>query len=486
MNILPRRAALIAALLLPAIALLCSPPLSHASGPATVAASAPASKAAITNKGAGISFPNTIAFTAHIQTQDPIGRVTLEYGVQGLSCATVTAKAFPKFTDAKAQDVTWTWDMHKSGPLPTGAGIWYRWRVTDKSGAEKVSTTYNITWLDRSHNWQSKTQGNITLHWYNGTAQFAQSLLSSAVSSMATLGQTTGLSGKFPANLYIYANASDLKDALLYEPSWIGGAAFPAYNIVLIGISTAQLDWGKRAEAHELTHLLVGQFTFSCVSVVPTWLNEGIAVYGQGGPEADAVAMFNSAVSSNKLLPARTLDGGFSAEPGKADLSYSESYSLVNYLVKTYGKDKMRALFEALQGGLSTEAALRSVYGFGLQAFEDKWRASLGLAPTLSSAEELAPSPQPTVVPTYEPVSAAPLAPSTASTPSPAAGQGSATLAAMSSAESTATAAAHQGSVAGAEPPSNSSMALLAGGALGFAILLATGIIYFATQRRSN
>jgi hypothetical protein len=448
------------------------------------------SAATIVDQNAILDFPNTATFSAHIALDRPIKRVTLEYGVHGLECAEVTAKAFPHITDAKAQDVSWTWDMHKSGPLPTGADIWYRWRVTDQEGAESVSSDYTVSWLDHVHTWQGISQGNITLHWYEGSAQFAQALLSSAVSSMSTLGQSTGVTGNFPANLYIYASASDLKDALLYEPGWIGGVAFPEYNIVLIGISTAQLDWGKHAEAHELTHLLVGQYTFSCTSVVPTWLNEGIAVYGQGGPETDEQDIFDSAVAADKLLPVRALNGGFSAEPSKADLSYSESYSLVAYLIKTYGKDKMSALFDELRNGSSTDSALQTVYKFGLQTFEDQWRASLNLSPSISSSEELTPSPQPTAVPTYEPISAASLAGAAATsvaaqqTETSMRGTATATVTSISKPDALSSPTSNKEPTTG--PQADSNPAVMAGISAGILVLLITGVIYMVMRRRSS
>jgi hypothetical protein len=449
--------------------------------------------AAITNSSTVLDFPNTITFSAHIATEKPVERVTLEYGVHGLACADVTAKAFPHVTEADTQDVAWTWDMHKTGALPTGASVWYRWRVADQTGAETVSDTYTVAWLDRVHTWQSISEGDITLHWYEGDANFAQTVLSSAVDSMSTLGQTTGVAGDFPSDLYIYASGSDLKDALLYEPGWIGGVAFPEYNIVLIGISTDQLEWGEHAEAHELTHLLVGQFTFSCTSVVPTWLNEGIAVYGQGGPEPDEQEIFDSAVTADKLMPVRALNGGFSAEPGKADLSYSESYSLVAYLIKTYGKDKMLALFEGLRGGSSSEDALQSIYGFGVQGFEDKWRASIGLASRISSAEELTPSPQPTTIPTYEPISAESL--SATAPPSNAAQETETALGATASSTVTSTQVSEPSTLASPtadaaplakQPETGSNIALLASISVGVVILVITGFIYFVIHRRSN
>lgn len=34
----------------------------------------------------------------------------------------------------------------------------------------------------------------------------------------------------------VYPNLSDMREAILYEPSWTGGMAFPDYNIFIMGV----------------------------------------------------------------------------------------------------------------------------------------------------------------------------------------------------------------------------------------------------------
>jgi len=80
-------------------------------------------------------------------------------------------------------------------------------------------------------------------------------------------------------------------------------------------IPTDQLDWGKSTEAHELTHVLVGHLTFSCLGFIPTWLNEGLAMYGQGGVQPADQAQFDQAKSANQLPSLPSLNGEFSAKP---------------------------------------------------------------------------------------------------------------------------------------------------------------------------
>jgi hypothetical protein len=248
----------------------------------------------------------------------------------------------------------------------------------------------------------------LTLHWYDGSRDFAEDLVDTANAALKQLEQTTGVTPQAPIDLYIYANNDDMREAILYEPGWTGGQAFPDYNSVIIGISPGQAEWGRRTEAHELTHVLVGHLAFSCIGSVPTWLNEGIAVYGEGGPQPEAQQQLDAAIANDTLLSANVLSGQFSERRDAADLSYGQSYSLVTFLIKTYGRDKLLLLFGALRDGMTIEGSLQKVYGFGLDAMEQRWRAAIGAKARVGSAQAPTPTARPTPVPTYPPINAAP------------------------------------------------------------------------------
>jgi hypothetical protein len=223
-----------------------------------------------------------------------------------------------------------------------------------------------------------------------------------------------------PVDIYIYANSNDLQNAILFAPTWVGGQAFPENNIVIIGIPTDQLDWGMSTEAHELTHVLVGHLTFSCLGFIPTWLNEGLAMYGQGGVQPAEQAQFDQAKAANQLPSLRSLNGAFSAEATRATLSYTEAYSVVDFMIKTYGRDKMTTLLLDLKDGQTIDQALQAVYGFNTDGLENAWRSSIGAAPMAGSSQPT-PLSTPTIVPTFVPIGVAPVAAAVNSTPNPTA-----------------------------------------------------------------
>ncbi len=370
----------------------------------TVASAFASPTADVTENEIILNFPESATFRATITSDAEITSVVLEYGNEQQTCGEVIAKAFPQFTRGKTVDAKWTWEMRQSGSLPPGAQLWWRWRVTDANGVETISETYTATWLDDIHDWQSMNNGDyLSLHWYEGDQTFAIDLAKAAYSGLQFNETQSGLKAEAPIDIYIYAGTNDLKEAILYEPSWTGGQAFPDQDIVILGISPSDLDWGRDAIVHEVTHVLVGHLTFSCLGDVPTWLNEGLAVYSEGELDAISQQQLDDAIRNDTLLTIRSLSSGFSEVADKAYLSYSQSYSVTKFLVETYGQEKMTALLVGLRDGMTIDQALLQTYGFNIEGLEDAWRRGIGAQPRPIPAQ---PTVQPTrtFVPTIVPI----------------------------------------------------------------------------------
>jgi len=366
-----------------------------------------AHKANVTTDQVVFDFPNTATFSATLSSDSDITSVTLEYGNQQQTCGEVVAKAFPDFTSAKTIQVEWAWDMRQSGSLPPGASLWWHWVYTDSSGQIFVSETQNATWLDDIHDWQTLVGEDLRLHWYGNDKAFAQNMLNAGLEGLRRNKEQAGLGPDQPIDLYVYPNYEDMQDAILYEPSWTGGMAFPEYNIFIMGISASDSTWDQNTVIHELTHILVGHFTFSCIGTIPTWLNEGLSMYSEGGLDSSSQSHLDQAIRSDTLLTVRSLNGGFSELPDKANLSYSQSYSIVNFLIEKYGQEKITDLLIALRDAKPIDDALLEVYGFDTDGLEDAWRQFIGAPPRVISIQPTS-QPTPTFIPTYVPVSGIP------------------------------------------------------------------------------
>jgi hypothetical protein len=231
--------------------------------------------------------------------------------------------------------------MRQSGSLPPGAQLWWRWRVTDANGNETVTATRPPPgWMMTTIGRPSRTVTTCGFIIMKGNQAFITDLSKAAYDGLQFNETQSGLKAEAPIDIYIYASTDDLREAILYEPSWTGGQAFPDQDIVILRHLGIRPRLGADAIVHELTHVLVGHLTFSCLGDVPTWLNEGLAVYSEGGLDPSSKRQLDDAIRDDTLLTVSLDQRQFSEVADKAYLSYSQSYSITKFLIEPMDRKK--------------------------------------------------------------------------------------------------------------------------------------------------
>ena len=328
-----------------------------------------------------VDFPSQAVFTIEAESTIDIVDARLYYQVDRMNYADVVSEGWADFAPANRIEANWAWDMANAS-LPPGAEVTHWWVIEDDDGNRVETSPETMHFDDDRFTWRSLTSaagegGSITLYWYNGGDSFAQELMDTCEEGLAGLTQDVGTHPEKPIKIYVYQSTTDLRGAMVFSQEWTGGVAFIDFGIIAISISPSQLEWGKGALVHELTHLVVHQATFSPYGQLPLWLDEGLATNSEGELDSDLQASLNRAISEGTLISVRTLCSPFSAYTDKARLSYAESYSLVKYLLDNYGQDKMLDLLTTLKQGSTYDEALTEVYGFDIEGLDAGWRATL-------------------------------------------------------------------------------------------------------------
>ena len=332
---------------------------------------------------AEIYFPSALVFKIKAQSQSDITKLRLHYQVDKMNYAQVTSEAWPDFTPSPKVETEWTWDMRKAN-LPTGATVKYWWTIEDETGDRLITPHETICFDDLRYPWQRLTKGQLSLFWYKGDQSFAEELMAACQEALDRLYRDTGVYPEKSINMFIYASTQDLRSAMIFPQEWTGGVAFTEYGLIAIGVPPNELDWGKRALAHELGHMVTHQITFSPYGAnLPTWLDEGLAMHAEGKADPYLQSVLEKAISQQKLISVRSLSSPFSAIPEEAYISYAESRSLVEFLIQYYGKDKMLRLLDLLKEGNSCDEAMTEVYGFDQDGLDTLWQEYIN-SPTQS------------------------------------------------------------------------------------------------------
>lgn len=364
-----------------------------------------------------VDFPEAVEFMVALNGDAQIDTVTLNYGTNAVSCSPGGSRQPLDFDPDQSLELEWLWDLKRSGAVPPGAEIWWQWEIEDENSNLLTTERQSTSVIDDRHTWQTISNSNVTVRWYEGNRTFGQSVLTLAVDSLARLSREAGVTMPDQVQLWIYPSASAIREAVINTSEWAGGVAFPDYGTTLIGLSPGEDEWAAEVIPHELAHLVVGTLVQNCRgSRLPTWLSEGLAVFSSGGNSPAELVRLENSLSEDRLVPLHSLARGFSAYAGGADMAYVQSAEVVHYLIEAHGPEQMAALLDQIQNGQHIDEALAEVYGFDTDGLDADWRISRGFeARSLSAEDQARLEATPTLVPTLAlggiPVAATPTAP---------------------------------------------------------------------------
>jgi hypothetical protein len=330
------------------------------------------------------SFSEQIVFRLMAESSDEINEVTLIYKIGG---APVTNSAHPEFTPAKQVEAEYVWQLQR-GEIPPGSDIEYSWRIKDAAGNALETELITFTYMDDRFTWESLTKGKVVLYWYDADQAFGRELLSSAVESLARLEENVGVESEKPVKIIVYQSKADMQEALTSK-----GAIFEE-QIITLGVVVAPdtvLLHGTHPDvdvtiAHELTHVVVHLATDNPYAGIPAWLDEGLAMYNEGELRSSNRQALEKGIRENRLLSVRSLTA-LTGNPDEVNLFYGEVYSVVAFLLKTYGKEKMSELLKVFKEGSLPDDALMKVYGFDQDELDAQWRESIGAPPRQEETE---------------------------------------------------------------------------------------------------
>ena len=337
-----------------------------------------------------VRFSEGIRFDLQVSSANDLSDVVLYYRKvgEGLTVKVPLGVSIGQITFSHQ------WDL-EPGDVPVGARLEYEWYVADDSGNELRTPATMLEYRDDRFDWEMVSLGNIELSRYGSSEEEAQRLLGYADDSLGRLQGEMGVLLEEPVQIYVYDSKEDMAAALprsseAYDDRILTlGVVVDEATLLLLGPHPDV----EGTIAHELSHIVVGLATDNPYAELPRWLDEGLAMYSEGElPDGNRRAL-QAAIEQDRLISVRSLSG-YTGDPSQVNLFYGEVYSLIDYLLETYGKEKMTELLTAIREGLYQQEALERVYGFGLDELDARWRESLGLSPR-GTSDSPATQPQP-------------------------------------------------------------------------------------------
>lgn len=365
----------------------------------TVGGAAPAAaqvSPTVIDGGVQNNFPHGITFSVSARSDSPIERVRLRYKILPDGTAAIGQAEFTPSTS-----VSTTFELAGNDPpriyLPPGSVLEYFWEVTDADGDTANTETQTFFYDDVRFDWRTVEGDGVTVYFYSGSEELARQMMDTAVEAVRGVSALLNTQVPFPVKVWVYENRDDMRPALArrsetYEASVITAGVRVASDTVLV-LGNASFDTLRHEVAHVVT-AVAGEGPFGAL---PAWLDEGTAVWAQSDPGGFR-STIESAIRRGNVFSVRQITS-YQGDPAGVGLFYGQSWSLVSYLIDTYGQERFARLFAEIKDGKRADDALLAVYGFDQDGLDEEWRAVHGLPPRVTPAPE-PDSPAETAAPT--------------------------------------------------------------------------------------
>lgn len=157
---------------------------------------------------------------------------------------------------------------------------------------------------------------------------------------------------------------------------WAAGCAYPlqARIVILDPKFTENRHLNlSRLVKHEIAHVIFGLYVGENMKNVPRWFNEGVAMYISDDWGYQNYWTMLTGTLSNSLISLNDISSDFPEKANVAQLAYSQSYSIVAFMVKRYGIDAFRRCINLISKGFPFDEAFTNATGADLGWLEIKW-----------------------------------------------------------------------------------------------------------------
>jgi hypothetical protein len=320
-----------------------------------------------------VSFPDSITFDLELTSSVPVNEVTVYYKLVGQD---ITSYDYPELKQGITARATYT--LHTTGLdyVPPGVDIEYYYALRDGQGRVNETPHKSFTYEDPRFTWYKTRIGSLELLWHGGLQSEMAGLKPGLETALARMESLLQITPESPLRGVIYnsyqeaAAAFPHVSAALQQEQLFAGYAFPDKG-VFVGVGMQHY-----LIAHESAHLYTGLLLGPATSLLPTWVEEGLAVYMQS-PNQSYESLRAAVKGNGDLLPLKAME----TLPGKAEqirLFYAEAPVVVAYLIEKHGDERFRRFLLQFEKGATVDEALLRAYGFGVETLDKQWRGASG------------------------------------------------------------------------------------------------------------
>lgn len=226
--------------------------------------------------------------------------------------------------------------------------------------------------------WQTKKSPHFIIYYQEAADNFVNELADSAENYYNGIVDELGFrrmdfwSWEGRAKIYLFNNSADYLNET-------GSAAWSAAQVSVkrrtIKTFIGQKEFFDSILPHELTHIIFREFT-GLKTVLPLWLDEGIACSQEKSSLIARMGAARALVEQDAYFKFDKLFQVHNSTLIVPNIFYSESASIIVFLLKKYDKELFLDFSRKLRDGVQWKSALLSAYHFSnFEEMESAWKA---------------------------------------------------------------------------------------------------------------
>ena len=336
----------------------------------------------ITEESVEIDYGNKITISLTVKPGiDSVESVRALFKPRGGS--TVWSYSYPEFS-------TNTMDVSLKVEILTGPGSYYPPRtefdleielIDGEGNIYRARSNKSIQYLDPSKNWKDAKGEGFSILYYGVQTSRVENLVTQVNARIPTIKKVVGVNNTPEFKAVVFPSVQEATPSFppisktATDQLFFAGFAQPQYRLFVQG------QMNTLTFIHELTHLYVHEAVSSSLTArMPSWLDEGLAVFLETGKSEPSNQRLRSSVRPDELLLLRNMN----TIPGRREdvfIFYPQAGAFVGYLVEKYGADTMARYLAGINNGESAIENFKEIYGSSIYEIENDWRSTFNATP---------------------------------------------------------------------------------------------------------
>ena len=273
------------------------------------------------------------------------------------------------------------WTNSTSNYIPPGTIITYNFDIEDAEGNKYETEPEQFVYLDVRYEWKEVTDGLVTVAYHGPVEKRARDVLDTATRTIDLISPIFGAVHEDPIRISMYNNAAELVNA--YPPRYgaighgviVDGQAHSHEGLVMVEGGRARRSRHDLARAYSHHH---SQGHVQPKSAEHAFMaGRGLAEFGNLHATIGYDLALEFAVQNDRVLPIMFMRG----QPSKGEdiiIFYGQARSIVRWLFRSFGRDKLTEFLSYLRRGNSLDRAFTRAYGGDRIAITNMWREEIG------------------------------------------------------------------------------------------------------------